>query len=946
MKPYRPRTALPGWNLRVAVFALLVVPLSLALLTLPVTAVEDNLDRVLGTIEGIQKATQLYKAGKSKEALPLAQSGFKSAREIWGLEGFWTLVSINTLAAIYRALGKTQEALQLWQLAAKVAVKVQEKGQHNVALVIKNLATQLLELQFYDLALPLYLKALAGQEKEVGPMHPSVAVTCQELATVYRELGIFDKALSNAQRALEISRNMLGPNHQETLASMEFLANLYLFMGDWDEALARHQEILKMRREILPPDSPDLASSFNNLATIYLAFGDYDRALVLFQEAVAIIEKHADLDGSLRGVQENLGNLYLLRKDYPQAEACYLKANFKESLTELYLATGRYSQALDLLKTLAVSWRTTRTYQVQYYTQLGEALKGLKRPAAAAVAFSKAVQLIEAMRAGTKAKHTGFFRGGYFGGFSRPYTGLISVLTAIKAQDLPPELQAAGPQPEAAAFYFAEATKGRALLEGIARAAKKTLAPQIPADLAQKEKELLDQLRALEVLWEEHYQGGEQALEQFKKQRDNLQQELAKLVTELRKTYPRYAALEYPQPLKPKEVPLEKDEILLEYVLGDKESYLFRVEPGGATRVFVIPVGREALEQRVGAMLAPLRKEELTGDDLKPFFMEAAAQLYRDILAPALEGVNPGTRLIIVPDGVLGAFPFEALVVEAGTGWGDSVPVADRWPVTYSQSAAILALNRFLPKRRAEFPLFALGDCIYDKKSPRYLAYREGRGQAGELREPGRELALTMGSTQISWGKKVFASLPQTREAVAELAALFNQPLKPPQVLLDVLATETGVKKIPLDRYRHLFFGTHGDLTDKTQGLLQPVLILTQVENEPPDDGNLTFTEVLNLKLDADLVTLAACLTGVGQVMQGEGVQHMARAFQQAGARAVMVALWKIPVKESLLFYRTFYQALKDGKSRLAALEAARQAVRAENPHPFFWGGLILHGEG
>jgi CHAT domain-containing protein len=182
---------------------------------------------------------------------------------------------------------------------------------------------------------------------------------------------------------------------------------------------------------------------------------------------------------------------------------------------------------------------------------------------------------------------------------------------------------------------------------------------------------------------------------------------------------------------------------------------------------------------------------------------------------------------------------------------------------------------------------------------------------------------------------------------VGELAALFNQPPQPPQVLLDVLATETRVKKTPLDRYRYLFFGTHGDLTDNTQGLMQPVLILTQVENEPPDDdGSLTFTEVLNLKLDAELVTLAACLTGVGQVMQGEGLLHMARAFQQAGARSVMVALWKIPVKESLLFYRTFYQALKDGKSKFTALQAARQAVRSQKSHPFYWAGLILHGEG
>ena len=122
--------------------------------------------------------------------------------------------------------------------------------------------------------------------------------------------------------------------------------------------------------------------------------------------------------------------------------------------------------------------------------------------------------------------------------------------------------------------------------------------------------------------------------------------------------------------------------------------------------------------------------------------------------------------------------------------------------------------------------------------------------------------------------------------------------------------------------------------------------MLTLVENKPPDDGFLTFSKVLQLKLDADLVTLAACMTGVGQMMQGEGVLNFARAFQQAGARSVMVTLWNIPVEESLKFYRTFYQGLKEGKTRLQALQAARKSVREKEPHPYFWSGIILHGEG
>ncbi len=308
--------------------------------------------------------------------------------------------------------------------------------------------------------------------------------------------------------------------------------------------------------------------------------------------------------------------------------------------------------------------------------------------------------------------------------------------------------------------------------------------------------------------------------------------------------------------------------------------------------------------------------------------------------------MNPGTRLIIVPDGALGAFPFEALVVQAGPDWAKARLVGDLWPVTYSQSAAILALNRHLGASHASQALFALGDCIYTKDSSRYLAYKAGKEKAGELKHAGPEKAMTMAATDRGWGRLEFPPLPETRQTVLELAALFQEKPQPPQVLLDVFATETKVRQANLGQYRYLFFGTHGFLADKIAGVQEPTLVLTQVENKAPDDGFLSFSKVLQLKLDAELVTLAACMTGVGQVMQGEGVLNFARAFQQAGARSVMVSLWNIPVDESMKFYSTFYKALKEGKTKLQALQTARQAVRAKEPHPYFWSGLILHGEG
>ncbi len=759
----------------------------------------------------------------------------------------------------------------------------------------------------------------------------------------------------------------LGPEHPQTAQSLMILGFLYGQMGSQDKAVQMTQRGLHISEKTAGQENLLTAAALNNLAVLYSQMGSYDQALPLAQRAVQIREKVLGLEDIKTAASlTNLGFLYLAKKDYSQAESCFRRVQGQQGdrgMVELYLATGQYEAALDTLTrpqtTVGGAFKAWSSPQRQalYYTQKGLALKGLGKREEACAAFLEAIENIEGLRGRTPGERTSFFESGLLGGYFRAYRGMVVVLVemAQKGEPAPAGLQNYGPDPAAAAFYFSEAIKARSLLEAMAAGAVR-VAPQLPADLAAREKSFQERVAALEAQRMERvtttgklgygWDRADLRAQQFQLQREALQRELDAFVTELRRRDPRYAALAYPQPYKAQELPLKPGEVILEYALGEKESYIFRVEPGGKTQVFRLALGQEALEKRLGAMLAPFRKSVLRREDLSRFSVSDASSLYQEILAPALSGVNPGTRLIIVPDGALGAFPFEALVVKAGLDWGKCTSVGDSWPVTYSQSAAILVLNRQLGASHAAQALFALGDCIYEKGSSRYLAYKAGQGHAGDLMHAGPEKAMTMAATDKGWGRLEFPPLPETRQTVLDLAALFQEKPQLPQVLLDVNATETKVRQTPLNQYRYLFFGTHGFLADTLAAVKEPTLVLTQVENKPPDDGFLTFSKVLQLKLDADLVTLAACMTGVGQVMQGEGVLNFARAFQQAGARSVMVSLWNIPVDESMKFYATFYKALKEGKSKTESLKAARQAVRTKEPHPYFWSGLILHGEG
>jgi len=89
-----------------------------------------------------------------------------------------------------------------------------------------------------------------------------------------------------------------------------------------------------------------------------------------------------------------------------------------------------------------------------------------------------------------------------------------------------------------------------------------------------------------------------------------------------------------------------------------------------------------------------------------------------------------------------------------------------------------------------------------------------------------------------------------------------------------------------------------------------------------------------------------ACVTGVGKVVGGEGVMHLGRAFQYAGARSVLISLWSVEDESTNLLTQAFFQFLREGRGKDEALYLARRKLReAGYRHPFFWASFILFGE-
>ena len=114
------------------------------------------------------------------------------------------------------------------------------------------------------------------------------------------------------------------------------------------------------------------------------------------------------------------------------------------------------------------------------------------------------------------------------------------------------------------------------------------------------------------------------------------------------------------------------------------------------------------------------------------------------------------------------------------------------------------------------------------------------------------------------------------------------------------------------------------------------------------DDGILRMNEILALKMNADVVVLSACQTGLGKLVKGEGMVGLTRAFLHAGASRLVVSLWEVNDVATAEFMKLFYGKMKAGFSPASALHEAKLAMRASDVpayrHPYFWAPFVLVG--
>jgi CHAT domain-containing protein len=189
-----------------------------------------------------------------------------------------------------------------------------------------------------------------------------------------------------------------------------------------------------------------------------------------------------------------------------------------------------------------------------------------------------------------------------------------------------------------------------------------------------------------------------------------------------------------------------------------------------------------------------------------------------------------------------------------------------------------------------------------------------------------------------------FQPLPYTREEVELIAALY-QPNA--QTFLGDKATEERALSLGKN-VSHFHYACHAYVNERFP--LDSALVFSIPDKPVPgrDNGLLQAWEILEkVRIDADLVTLSACDSGLGKEMGGEGLIGLTRAFQYAGARSVLASLWKVDDRSTSELMKGFYSYLKAGKPKDQALRLAQlDLIRSDAfSSPRDWAAFALTGD-
>ncbi|PZV07596.1 MAG: hypothetical protein DCF32_06875 [Leptolyngbya sp.] len=338
----------------------------------------------------------------------------------------------------------------------------------------------------------------------------------------------------------------------------------------------------------------------------------------------------------------------------------------------------------------------------------------------------------------------------------------------------------------------------------------------------------------------------------------------------------------------------------------ENELYSWVVKPTGDIELAIVPLAeagkslQATIERSRVALGERLRGGFELAEPQAPVQEAQLRELYQLLIVPIQAWLPEGEDdlIVFIPQDELFLVPFPALLD------GGNQPLIRHHTLSTAPSIQVLGLTE---QRRSQL------------------------GNRGPI--TGNEVLL-VGNPTMPEGLSL-RPLPGAGDEVDEIAPLYGnaEPLK------GTAATETTVKqRLPAARLIHL--ATHGLLEAIGDSGIPGAIALAP---DDQNDGLLTSAEIFPLSLQAELVVLSACDTGLG-TLTGDGVVGLARSFFQAGVASVIVSLWAVPDAPTAKLMAEFYRQLPHGQGQAQALRQAMLTTLQSYPNPEDWAAFSLVG--
>ena len=889
------------------------------------------------------------KLGNFSAAEPLYLEARDIRREALGEKHPDYAFSLDNLAGLDGELGNFSAAEPLFLEARNIRREALGEKHPFYALSLDNLAQLYRTRGEFAAAEPLLLEARDIWREALGEKQPDYATRLDSLAGLYEAMGNFAAAEPLYLEARDIFREALGEKHPCYTTSLDNLARLYYLMGNFAAAEPLYLKARDLRREALGGKHPHYATSLHGLAALYHSMGNFSAAEPLYLEARDIRrevlgEKHADYSTCLHG----LASLYHSMGNFAAAEPLYLEAKdiWREALGEKH---PHYATNLTNLATLLAA--TSRQEE------------GLKL-------MDQAITIDNGILGQVFSISSELQRASYLGTLRPSLERFLSLV-----------LQSQTPQAKRKALDQVLRHKG---------VGAEALAIQRDAVLGGRYPELEPQLREL-TTWRrqiaqktlagpgpEGLEAHKRLLEEWRQKKEQLEAELARQIPEmnlekrLEEVNHQVVAMALPE-----------GSTLVEFVRfnvfdftaiparGEKQwkpaRYVAFVLPAGEPEaVEIVHLGEaEGIDRMIATFRQSIvgREEErsASGTDSSPE-EGGPADLWTRLFRPLLPALGECKDLIIAPDGDLTQLPFGVILTP------ERKRLIEDYRIHYLSTGRDILRVEAQSSGEASDPLVG-ADPLFELEL----------GMAHPKTAPPQVQAEAMtsrSSRELRGGtEERFPPLPESRKEGEKIAKLLKV-----EALLEDQVLESRIKSCRSPKILHL--ATHGFfLPDQRrdpnhekgqalgidrlsqqlgQGWENPLVrsglalagaetwVQRREERLPPEaeDGILTAEDVTGMDLlSTDLVVLSACDSGVGEVRVGEGVFGLRRSFVLAGAKTLVMSLWKVPDRATAELMVDFYTRLLAGQSRAEALRGAQLAMMKQYPQPFYWGAFILQGD-